>query len=154
SKSSTDVFKSIGLDAEDMANMIAMGGRDAQIALQDTAKGLLEIEMPADRANAAIALFGAPLEDMSVDQIPLFLESLTGAEDQMAGFAGSSEQMGETLNSGPGYALEQFKNTITGGLTDALADMATWVMNNADTLTTLAMVAAPFSAHSPATRRP
>ncbi|NKR89702.1 hypothetical protein GS894_02910 [Rhodococcus hoagii] len=144
SKSSTDVFKSIGLDAEDMANMIAMGGRDAQIALQDTAKGLLEIEMPADRANAAIALFGAPLEDMSVDQIPLFLESLTGAEDQMAGFAGSSEQMGETLNSGPGYALEQFKNTITGGLTDALADMATWVMNNADTLTTLAMVAAPF----------
>ncbi|ORL83897.1 phage tail tape measure protein [Prescottella equi] len=144
SKSSTDVFKSIGLDAEDMANMIAMGGRDAQIALQDTAKGLLEIEMPADRANAAIALFGAPIEDMSVDQIPLFLESLTGAEDQMAGFAGSSEQMGETLNSGPGYALEQFKNTITGGLTDALADMATWVMNNADTLTTLAMVAAPF----------
>ncbi|OQQ28695.1 hypothetical protein A4U94_01220 [Prescottella equi] len=144
SKSSTDVFKSIGLDAEDMANMIAMGGRDAQIALQDTAKGLLEIEMPADRANAAIALFGAPLEDMSVDQIPLFLESLTGAEDQMARFAGSSEQMGETLNSGPGYALEQFKNTITGGLTDALADMATWVMNNADTLTTLAMVAAPF----------
>ncbi|NKU37765.1 hypothetical protein GS887_28170 [Rhodococcus hoagii] len=144
SKSSTDVFKSIGLDAEDMANMIAMGGRDAQIALQDTAKGLLEIEMPADRANAAIALFGAPLEDMSVDQIPLFLESLTGAEDQMAGFAGSSEQMGETLKSGPGYALEQFKNTITGGLTDALADMATWVMNNADTLTTLAMVAAPF----------
>ncbi|NKS41691.1 hypothetical protein GS496_14125 [Rhodococcus hoagii] len=144
SKSSTDVFKSIGLDAEDMANMIAMGGRDAQIALQDTAKGLLEIEMPADRANAAIALFGAPLEDMSVDQIPLFLQSLTGAEDQMAGFAGSSEQMGETLNSGPGYALEQFKNTITGGLTDALADMATWVMNNADTLQTLAMVAAPF----------
>lgn len=144
SKSTAEAYKFLGEDAEAMATSVAAGGESAQIALQATAQKLLEIEDPATMAQQAIALFGTPLEDLSVDQIPLFLQSLTGAEDQMAGFAGSSEQMGETLNSGPGYALEQFKNTITGGLTDALADMATWVMNNADTLQTLAMVAAPF----------
>ncbi|MBM4573127.1 hypothetical protein GS905_24665 [Rhodococcus hoagii] len=143
-KSATEAFDALKLNAGDMATAIAVGGEGAQDALQKTANALLGVEDPAKRASLAVGIFGEPLNDMSVDQIPQFLQTLTGAEDQMAGFAGSSEQMGETLNSGPGYALEQFKNTITGGLTEALADMATWVMNNADTLTTLAMVAAPF----------
>ncbi|WP_027500805.1 phage tail tape measure protein [Rhodococcus sp. UNC363MFTsu5.1] len=130
SKASAEAYKAIGLDAEDMSNMVAMGGKDAQNALQETAKGLLNIEMPADRANAAIALFGTPLEDLSVDQIPMFLEGLTGAEDRMAGFAGSSQQMSDTLNSGPNHAMTQLKNTIQGGLTDALGSIATWMMDN------------------------
>lgn len=130
SKASADAYKSIGLDAQDMSNMVAMGGQDAQIALQDTAKALLEIEMPADQANAAIALFGTPLEDLSVDQIPLFLESLTGAEDRMAGFAGSAQQSADTLNSGPNHAMTELKNTIQGGLTDALGSIAQWMVDN------------------------
>ncbi|AVP67311.1 phage tail tape measure protein [Prescottella equi] len=102
SKSSTDVFKSIGLDAEDMANMIAMGGRDAQIALQDTAKGLLEIEMPADRANAAIALFGAPLEDMSVDQIPCSSNHLPVPKIRWPGSLGRRSRWARPLTRVPG----------------------------------------------------
>ena len=144
SESSQEAYKAIGLSAEEMSRKIATGGDGAQEALQATASGLLEIKDPLERANTAIALFGTPLEDLSVDQIPMFLEGLTGAENRMAGFAGSAEQMGETINSGPGHALEQFKNAITGGLTEALGDMAMWVMENSDTLETLAMVAAPF----------
>ncbi|NKW16923.1 hypothetical protein GS940_01285 [Rhodococcus hoagii] len=63
----------------------------------------------------------------------------------MTGFEGSTAQFQDQWESNnPSLALDQLKNSITGGLTDALGDMAMWVMNNADTLTTLAMVAAPF----------
>lgn len=130
STASTDAFKSLGLDAAQMASQIAAGGDGAQQALQQTAQALLSVEDPADRANTAIALFGTPLEDLSVDQIPAFLQGLTGADQAMAGFAGSTQQMADTVNSGPGFAMEQLKNSIQGGLTDALGSVAQWMIDN------------------------
>lgn len=130
SKSTADAYKFLGEDVDSMATSVAAGGESAQLALQYTAQKLLEIEDPAVMAQQAIALFGTPLEDLSVDQIPKFLQSLTGAEDQMAGFAGSSEQMGETLNSGPNHAMTELKNTIQGELMDTLGSIASWMIDN------------------------
>lgn len=146
SKTSVDAFQAIGLNAEQMSAQIAAGGDGAQAALQATAQGILGIEDPAERANTAIALFGTPLEDLSVDQIPAFLQGLTGAGDEMAGFEGSAQQMADTMNSGPGPALEKFKNTITGGLTDALGTAAQFLMQNSDTLKTVGAVILPVVA--------
>ncbi|WP_157383632.1 phage tail tape measure protein [Prescottella equi] len=143
-KAAQGALTQIGLDATATANALLAGGDTAKQAFGEMVNGLLQIQDPAKQAEAAVALFGTPLEDLGKDGIPAFLQAMSGAGDQMAGFEGTMTTIGEQVNSGPGHALEQFKNTITGGLTDALADMATWVMNNADTLQTLAMVAAPF----------
>lgn len=131
STASVDAYQAIGLNAEEMSKKIAAGGDGAQEAMRATAEGLLKIEDPATRANTAIALFGTPLEDLSIDQIPAFLQGLTGAEDNMAGFAGASEEAGNTLNSGIGVALETLKRKVVGGLTDALGVAAQGVLTGA-----------------------
>ena len=146
STASTDAFNALGLNAEQMATQIAAGGEGAKDALQTTAQALLGMEDPAARANTAIALFGTPLEDLSIDQIPAFLEGLTGAGENMAGFAGSAEEAGNTLNSGVGVAFETFKRQITGELLDGLNTMASFLMRNADTLKTVGLVLAPVVA--------
>ena len=132
STASTDAFKAVGLDAAEMAKQIAAGGEGAQEALQATARGLLEIEDPAEQANTAIALFGTPLEDLSIDQIPAFLQGLTGAENAMAGFAGSTQEMSDTVNSGPNHAMTVLKNTIQSTITDGIGAAAQFLVEHAD----------------------
>jgi len=131
STASVDAYNAIGLNAEEMSKKIAAGGEGAQEALRSTAEGLLKIEDPAVRANTAIALFGTPLEDLSVDQIPAFLQGLTGSENRMVAFAGASEEAGNTLNSGLGVALETLKRRVVGGLTDAMGVAAQGVLTAA-----------------------
>lgn len=113
STGSVAAFDAIGLSAEDMSAKIASGGPGAREALDQVAQGILGIEDPAERANTAIALFGTPLEDLSVDQIPQFLEGLTGAEAEMEGFGGASEQ----LSSGLENSLQGRLNSLKGSLT-------------------------------------
>lgn len=97
SKKSQEAYKTIGLDAQKMSDAIASGGPKAREALAKTAKGLLAIKSPADRANAAIALFGTPVEDLSIDQIPAFLKALAGGTDHLGRFEGAADQLGTTL---------------------------------------------------------
>ncbi|RDI13445.1 phage-related minor tail protein [Rhodococcus sp. AG1013] len=139
-----DALKELGLAGDETANALLQGGDAANKAFNDIVNGLNGMDDPAGQAAAAVALFGTPLEDLGKDQIPGFLDGMASAGEAMDGFEGTSQRLGEQINSGPGYELEKLKNTIQGGLTDALGDMATWVMNNTDTLKTLALVAAPF----------
>lgn len=141
SKASTDAYQAIGLDAEEMSRKIAAGGAGAQDALQQTARGLLNIENPADRANTAIALFGTPLEDLSVDQIPAFLEGLTGGENAMAGFSGATDRMGQTLNDNGMAKIEAFKRSVTVGFTTALGNSANWISKNSGLIKDLGIAA-------------
>lgn len=141
SKTSVEAYQLIGLNAEDMSRKIATGGPAAQEALQTTARGLLGIEDPAQRANTAIALFGTPLEDLSIDQIPALLESLTGVDPAMSGFAGATDRMGETLNDNGIARIEAFKRSLTGGLTDALGNTANWIADNVPLLKDLGIAA-------------
>ncbi|OZF09811.1 hypothetical protein CH300_00070 [Rhodococcus sp. 15-1154-1] len=124
SKSSVEAYELIGLNATEMSNAVATGGAGAQAALQQTAQGLLAIEDPSARANAAIALFGAPLEDLSVDQIPSFLSGLTGAENAMAGFEGSTDAMGTTLNDNVLSKIDTFKRGIEQNFVNLLGEEA------------------------------
>ena len=99
SKSSTEAYELIGLDAQEMASAIASGGVEAQRALRATVKGLRELTDPAERANAAIALFGTPMEDLAVDQIPGFLDALSGTKDVLDKTLGAADRLGNTLRN-------------------------------------------------------
>lgn len=130
SKSTAEAYAAIGADAGLMANDVSIGGDQAQYALQQTAEKLLAVEDPAKRAQLAIALFGTPLEDLSVDQIPAFLEGIAGAPDAMAEFAGATDQMGDTLNDNAAAKLETFKRGIESGIVGVLGEQALPMMSD------------------------
>lgn len=144
SKASTEAYEALGLDAEEMSRKVAIGGAEAQDALQMVSYALLEMEDPAERANTAIALFGTPLEDLAVDQIPEFFSAIAEGSNSMSGFEGSMAEAAETMNSGPGVALESLKRSIMGGLTDAFGTLANFVMQNSDALKSLAIAVTPL----------
>lgn len=109
STASVDAYKAAGLSAEKMAARFLAGGEDAAGAFEDLIDGLLSIKDPVKQANAAIGLFGTPLEDLNVGEIPDFLRGMKDAGSVMGDFAGSADRMGETLNDNLKTKLESFK---------------------------------------------
>ncbi|WP_432247715.1 phage tail tape measure protein [Streptomyces sanyensis] len=138
SESSQDAYETIGLDAEDMANAILAGGDKAQGATQKIIDGLLGIRDPATQANTAIALFGSPLEDLNVADIPAFLKSLKGASGAMDDFAGASERSGDALNDNASVALQRFKNQVMLDLAAAGGAFAQFAIDNESAMRPLA----------------
>ncbi|WP_161891570.1 phage tail tape measure protein [Pseudomonas juntendi] len=121
SKSSKEAYASIGLNAQKMSSAIAKGGTDARQALTKTANALLRIKNPAERANAAIALFGTPVEDLAVDQIPDFLKALAGGTASLGDISGAAEKMGNTFRDNLGGDLDKLTGTwsaLIGSLMD------------------------------------
>ncbi|MFC4333858.1 phage tail tape measure protein [Salininema proteolyticum] len=105
SKSSVEAFDEIGLDAQTMSNRILAGGDQAADAFDKIVSGLLAIEDPSDRANTAIALFGTPLEDLSVQDIPEFLTGLINTQDELDNVAGAADSASEVLNDNASTAF-------------------------------------------------
>ncbi|NUQ88964.1 MAG: hypothetical protein HOQ43_10930 [Glycomyces artemisiae] len=112
SDSTNAVYESIGLDAEAMADSILAGGDKAGLAFDKIVNGLIDIKDPSDQAAAAIALFGTPLEDLNVSEIPAFLEGLSSAGSGLDDVAGSADDMGATLNDNATSNLSTFGRSM------------------------------------------
>ncbi|MBZ5876001.1 phage tail tape measure protein [Chromohalobacter israelensis] len=152
SKASVEAYDVIGLNAHDMSNAIASGGDQARAAMQTTAKAILDIEDPARRANTAIALFGTPLEDLSVDQIPQFLKALGGTKDRLGEVTGATREMADTLDDNAWKALKDVMRALAGpfmtaleGVRDDIIDVSKaitgWIKENPELAGTLAKIA-------------
>ncbi|MHA6159490.1 phage tail tape measure protein [Pseudomonas sichuanensis] len=156
SKTSKEAYASIGLNAEKMSSAIAKGGPDAHQALLKTASALLRIKDPAERANAAIALFGTPVEDLAVDQIPDFLKALAGGTSALGDITGAADKMGKTFRDNLGGDLDKLTGTwsaLIGSLvegqngplrelvqtvTEMVGNVRTWVAANPELAASLA----------------
>lgn len=130
STGSQEAYAAIGLDAETMANKILAGGGSAAQGTQQIVDGLLAMKDPASQAQAAIALFGTPLEDLNATEIPAFLTSLKGGSESMADFEGASERMGKTLNDNATTNLESFKRQIQTAFIDFVGGKALPIVND------------------------
>jgi hypothetical protein len=146
SAGSTAAYKTIGLDAHEMANAILAGGTSAQGATQKIIDGLLGIKDPAKQANAAIGLFGTPLEDMNVQEIPAFLSSLKGASGSMDDFGGAAKRSGDALNDNAAVALEQFHRKAMSQLTEVSGEFIKFAMQNKTVFEPLAYTLAGLAA--------
>ncbi|MFT4280574.1 phage tail tape measure protein [Microbacterium sp.] len=111
STSSVAAYDAIGLNAEDMAGKVLAGGDTAKGALDDIVKGLLAVEDPTQRANAAIALFGTPIEDLGVNGIPSFLSSLTSLGGGFEDVAGATDSL-EVANDNVASQMEAMNRQI------------------------------------------
>ncbi|MEE2568608.1 phage tail tape measure protein [Pseudarthrobacter sp. J64] len=111
-----DAYKSLGMDQTEMTNKLLAGGADAETAFNDIVAGLTGIEDPAAQSQAALALFGTPLEDLGTDGIPKFLDSLLFAKEGLGEVDGASQQLADNMNSGPAAAFTTFQRTAESTL--------------------------------------
>ncbi|MBP2522280.1 phage tail tape measure protein [Rhodococcus sp. PvP104] len=87
SKSSAEGYAAIGQNAEEMTSKIAKGGEDAREGLGIVLEGLRNIEDPAERATAAVALFGTQSEDLGEALYAMDLSTATAALNDYEGAA-------------------------------------------------------------------
>jgi len=119
SDASFDAYDAIGLSQSEMTAKLLAGGETAETAFADIIHGLQEMEDPAAQSAAAIALFGTPIEDLGVDQIPNFLGAIDPAGDAFDTFTGKAKEMGDALNDNASTRLTAF----TRGLQTAFVDV-------------------------------
>jgi hypothetical protein len=114
-------FEAIGLSAETMAARIAAGGPDAAAALDETLDRLRAIEDPAQRAQAAVGLFGTKAEDLGD---ALYAMDLTTAAQEIGDYAGAAQSAIATMSDNTAADIETAKRNIelaSDGIKGALA---------------------------------
>ena len=116
------LFAGIGLNFGKISSMIAEGGEKGSKALQLVIDKLLGIKDPGERARTAIALFGTPLEDLSVKDIPKFLKGLDTSEHSLDNVAGASKRMGQTLNDNAKTNLTSFTRQMKTAFVQVLGN--------------------------------
>lgn len=153
SATSVAAYEAAGLSAEDMSAAILAGGDEAAGGFQQIVDGLLGIEDPTARANAAIGLFGTPLEDLGVNEIPAFLESLGSLEGGMGDVSGSAQDMADTMQGNAAASweklqrsFEQIITTIAGQLLPVLEPLLEWAAENPELLTGVAIAVGVLAA--------
>lgn len=90
SKTTVEGFEAIGMNADEMMQTFASGGKAANDAFYDVLNGLLAMEDPVARDAAGVKLFGTMWEDMGVDA----MKALAGAEQ---GAYATGDAMGELM---------------------------------------------------------
>lgn len=117
SKTTSDGFKMLGLDAGKMAADIGAGGERANGALGLTMEKLRGIKDPVKQAQAATALFGTQAEDLGK---ALFAMDPTKAVGALGDVSGAADKAGKTLSQGAGAQIETFKRTMTQAFVDVI----------------------------------
>ncbi|SDL14309.1 Phage-related minor tail protein [Nocardioides sp. YR527] len=129
SNGSISAYKAIGLNADDMANKILAGGDSASGAFNQIIDGILGIEDPAKRANTAIALFGTPLEDIGVKDIPKFLKGLKSGQTALGDYEGAAKKAGETLSDNASSNITAFTRKVQGAFVDVVGGTVLPIVN-------------------------
>ena len=122
SAASKVAFDALGMDQQTMANRLLAGGETAKQAMGEIVTGLQGIDDPALQAQASLALFGTPLEDLGTDQIPAFLEMLDPATASLDTFTGSAEAMNEKMNEAVS-PVDEFTRGLQGAASEGLAPL-------------------------------
>lgn len=112
STTTSDAYKTLGLNADVMRDKMNSGGADAKSAFDAIVSGLLGIEDPSLKANTAIALFGAPFEDISGDAKKTDELLRTLAAGGMTDVGGKATEMGEILNDNAKTGLTAWGRTV------------------------------------------
>lgn len=117
SATSRTAYKSLGLNAKEMEEKIAKGGKGAQEGLQQVLDKLRGMKDPVKRNAAAVGLFGTQAEDMGD---ALFKLDPSKAVKAVGAVGGAAAKMGKNLRSGPSYELQVFQRRVMQSLTNIL----------------------------------
>ena len=109
STATADAFALMGRDMGLYQELMLEGGDAAADATFGIIRALKEIEDPAAQAEAAIALFGTPLEDLGATAVPEFLDSVQKMGGGFKDVAGTTAALGEELGDNLRTKLESLK---------------------------------------------
>ena len=112
STATAGAYQALGMNQQQMTKDLLAGGDTGAAAFQKIIKGLRDMKDPVAQSQAALALFGTPLEDLGTKDIPKFIESLAGGQSALGDFSGSAARMGDDLNNSMGARLEVLKNKV------------------------------------------
>lgn len=117
SKAAADAYRALGLDAKQMIATFAKGGPDAQKAFATVLDRLRGIKDPAERAAAAVGLFGTQAEDLGE---ALYAMDPRTAAQGLGDIAGAAGKAGDALQNAFGTKVEALKRQIEHGLIAAV----------------------------------
>lgn len=122
SKSTKQAIEDTGLDWKEVTDDLLAGGDTASKAFQQVIDGLLNIKDPAARSQAALSLFGTPLEDLGVKDIPKFLKSLKTGQTGLGNWEGAAKRAGDTLSGNTSSNIQTFTRHIQMAFIDVLGN--------------------------------
>ncbi|MGO4298465.1 phage tail tape measure protein [Glutamicibacter sp. MCAF14] len=146
SKATGEAYAILGMDQEKMTAALLKGGDEGAEAFQKIVTGLDSIKDPVEQSQAAMALFGTPLEDLNTSEIPEFITSLKNAEGGLGDFAGASQRVTDELQSGPGASLQTFKNQLQSTFGDMMESALPVLQPLLDLLNQFAPILGPLVA--------
>lgn len=128
-------FKSLGLNADNMAAKFAKGGKAANGVLDITLDRLRGIKDPVKQSQIAVQLFGTQAEDLGQ---ALYAMDPSKAAKGIGDVGGAADKMGKTIRSGPAHEIQVFTRglqqafvTVLGGqVLPVLARVGGWVNTN------------------------
>lgn len=132
-------FKTLGLNAKQMAADVAGGGPKATAALQKTLDALRKYPDSSKKASIAAAIFGTQSEDM---QKALASLDPAHAVQALGKVGGAADKMTKTLGSNPKAALEGFQRTATTAATQVAGTFINFAMKNKEIFGPLAGILA------------
>lgn len=103
SKTTTEAFKGLGMDADKMSQTFAKGGPTAQKAFQQVVAALQKVEDPVKRNQMGVALFGTQFEDLEADVVAA-LGTTSGEFDKVNG---ATSKAGKAMQDNFGTRVTQ-----------------------------------------------
>ena len=111
-----EAYKTLGMDQKDMSAKLLAGGDTAKTAFNDIIQGLTGMDDPVAQSQAALALFGTPLEDLSVNEIPKFLNSIDPMGDKFDSMEGKAAELDSTLGGSAKGGWASFQRSAEASL--------------------------------------
>lgn len=125
----------LGVGVNDYSGRVARGGEEATQAIRDMANEIMNVADEGIRAEAAVAAFGTPLEDLGgVSGIQPFLESLAVGGESMGDFAGSAQTMADNTQNTFTGMFNQLKGNIHGWAIESTLQFNEWAGNLAQSV--------------------
>lgn len=116
-KGTAEGFKTIGLDANDMATKIAQGGDSAKTAFAATIAGLANMKDPVKQNAAGVALFGTQWEDVRSNVVL----AMGDGKDAVGQFKGATKEAETTMHSGFGERMLSMWRTLKTTVAEAFS---------------------------------
>ncbi|MFF9215502.1 phage tail tape measure protein [Streptomyces viridosporus] len=118
SKTSSDALKSLGLDAQQVADDMSAGGARGEKAMGQVMDALRKVGPNSQTAKVAVQdLFGGPGEDLGAS---LFKLRVGEASKSMKGAKDAADDLGKGLRDNAAHNVQQFKQSLQQGLVDFL----------------------------------
>lgn len=129
SKTTTDGFKSIGLNADDMAAKFAQGGDSAKDAFNEVITALAGVKDPLEQNRIGVELFGTKWEDLG----PKAITALASTKTSIDSTTQSAQKLNEIKYNSFGEAITGIGRQIQTGILLPLGEAALPMLNKFST---------------------